>query len=206
MFLNPVPFFKIHHQFPKAGLLILSLILFSSANATGFEAGVTAYKAKNHQTVLQEWIPLAEQGDVHAQYNIGTAYMYGDGVVQDYKQAAKWYTLAADQGDAHAQGHLGPLYHYGVGVVQEYKQAVLWYTLAADQGDAHAQSYLGLMYQNGLGVVQDYVIAHMWVNMASANGHSKSAQFRDLLAKKMTLKQIEQAEKKAREWVTNHNN
>lgn len=170
MFLNPVPFFKIYHQFPRAGLLILSLILFSSANATGFEAGVTAYKAKNHKTVLQEWIPLAEQGDVHAQYNIGTAYMYGDGVVQDYKQAAKWYTLAADQ------------------------------------GDAHAQSYLGLMYQNGLGVVQDYVIAHMWVNMASANGHSRSAQFRDLLAKKMTLKQVEQAEQKAREWVANHNN
>ncbi len=40
----------------------------------------------------------AEQGDAYAQSNLGNAYRKGQGVLQDYKQAAKWYSKAAHQG------------------------------------------------------------------------------------------------------------
>ena len=33
-------------------------------------------------------------------------YEYGQGVVQDHKEAVKWYRLSADQGDALAQINL----------------------------------------------------------------------------------------------------
>ena len=37
-------------------------------------------------------------------------YDNGDGVPQDYKEAVKWYRLAAEQGDAAAQYNLGIMY------------------------------------------------------------------------------------------------
>lgn len=53
----------------------------------------------------------------------------GDGVPQDFKEAFKWYRLAANQGDADAQYNLGFVYEYGDGVAQDYVQAYLWYSL-----------------------------------------------------------------------------
>jgi len=40
--------------------------------------------------ILEKLLPLAEQGDVKAQYNLG--YMYTSGVSQDYEQANYWWT------------------------------------------------------------------------------------------------------------------
>jgi uncharacterized protein len=36
----------------------------------------------------------------NAQNNIGLMYKNGNGVVQDYAEALKWYRLAAEQGNA----------------------------------------------------------------------------------------------------------
>jgi uncharacterized protein len=63
-------------------------------------------------------------------------YKNGNGVVQDYAEAVKWYRLAAEQGYADAQYNLGLMYDYGNGVVQDYAEAVKWYRLAAEQGNA----------------------------------------------------------------------
>jgi uncharacterized protein len=70
-------------------------------------------------------------------------YAQGHGVAQDYKEAMKWYRLAADQGFAKAQFNLGDIYDQGHGVAQDYKEAVKWYQLAAEQGLADAQYNLG---------------------------------------------------------------
>ncbi len=57
-----------------------------------------------------------------AQTNLGAMYAKGR-VAQDYKEAFKWYKLAADQGHAGAQFGLGLMYAKGQGVVQNYKKA-----------------------------------------------------------------------------------
>src|ERR1035438_5254339 len=41
-----------------------------------------------------------------AQVHLGLMYYQGQGVPQDYKEAMRWYRLAADQGDADAQFNL----------------------------------------------------------------------------------------------------
>jgi TPR repeat protein len=74
-----------------------------------------------------------------AQYNLGVLYSQGQGVQQDFKQAASWYRKAADQGDAESQYNLGVMYRTGEGVQQDFKQAAAWYRKAADQGYATAQ-------------------------------------------------------------------
>ena len=51
------------------------------------------------QTV-EELHSRAEQGNAAAQYNLGVMYDNGEGVPQDYAEAAKSYRLAAEQGEA----------------------------------------------------------------------------------------------------------
>ena len=61
----------------------------------------------------------------------GHLYDKGQGVPQDYAQAALWYRKAAEQGYAVAQYNLGRLYDDGRGVPQDYAEAYFWLDLAA---------------------------------------------------------------------------
>lgn len=40
----------------------------------------------------------AQQGDAEAQLKLARMYYHGEGVRQDYNEAARWYRKAADQG------------------------------------------------------------------------------------------------------------
>lgn len=65
-------------------------------------------------------------GQSAAQFSLGVRYNYGEGVTQNYKTAAKWYTLAAKQGMVFAQMVLGSMYAEGQGVVQDNIYAHMW--------------------------------------------------------------------------------
>ena len=77
----------------------------------------------------------ADQGYAGAQYGLGLSYKNGQGVPQDFAEAAKWYRLAADQGYALAQSNLGLMYAKGQGVPQDLVLAYMWFSLSATQGD-----------------------------------------------------------------------
>ena len=51
----------------------------------------------------------AEQGDDAAQFNLGLSYAQGEGVPQDYDEAAKWWKRAAKQDNKDAQAALEEL-------------------------------------------------------------------------------------------------
>ena len=72
-----------------------------------FIDAVEALEREDYETAYKLFLPLAEQGDADAQFNLGVMYDEGEGVPQDYKEAFKWYRLAAEQGDAFAQFELG---------------------------------------------------------------------------------------------------
>ena len=128
----------------KLGLtaMLLSAALYMSALSTGanadFDKGMAAYEAGDYQTSLAEWRPQAEAGDTDAQYNLGLMYYEGEGVPQDYAEAAIWYRRAAQQGVADAQNNLGVMYEDGHGVPQDFVQAHMWYSLAIAQGNRRA--------------------------------------------------------------------
>ena len=84
----------------------------------------------------------AEQGHPRAQYNLGVLYANGQGVPQDFTEAAKWFRKAAEQGYAPAQNNLGSLYDKGKGVPLDFAEAAKWYRKAAEQGDADAAEAL----------------------------------------------------------------
>jgi TPR repeat protein len=62
-------------------------------------------------------------------------YEKGQGVLQDYKTAVKWYRLSAKQGYASAQGSLGVMYAFGNGVLKDYVYAHMWGNIAATNGN-----------------------------------------------------------------------
>jgi hypothetical protein len=66
-----------------------------------------------------------------AQFMLGDLYDKGQGVPQNYTQAARWYSRAAEQGNAEAQYILGDSYCVGHGVPQDYAEAYFWLDLAA---------------------------------------------------------------------------
>ena len=181
------------------------MTLSSPLAAQDPQKGVTAYQADDYATALQEWKPLADQGDAFSQALLGTMYYIGQGGPQDYAEAMKWFRLAADQGYASAQSDLGDMYFKGRGVPQDYAEAVKWYRLAADQGYARAQSMLGNMYYAGqasVGVLQDSVMAHMWYNISSANGFKVPGEWRNGLEAEMTPADISKAEAMASECMS----
>ena len=146
----------------------------------------------------------AEQGDSNVQLYLGDLYKKGQDVVQDYKEAVKWYRKSAEQGESRAQYNLGVSYGKGQGVTQDYKEAVKWYWKSAEQGYDQAQNNLGLMYYHGKGVLQDYVMAHMYWNIASVSEHKNAIRNRGIVEKKMTASQLEKAQDLAREWMQKH--
>ena len=109
--------------------------LAGTAQAQDFQKGFEALGAGDYATALQEWKPLAEQGDAYAQFNLGLMYVNGDGVPQDYKEAASWFRKAAEQGGAKAQGNLGIMYGTGQGVPQDYLLAHMWGNIGSANGD-----------------------------------------------------------------------
>jgi len=119
----------------------------------------------------------------------------------DYHTAVKEFQLSAERGDVKARYNLGVMYQLGLGVPQDDQEAVRWYRLAAEQGDASAQFKLGIMYDKGKGVLKDYVLAHMWMNLAAAKGVKEAVKGRDLVEKSMTLDQLAEAPRLAREWT-----
>ena len=83
---------------------------------------------------FKETLQVAEQGNAKAQFSLGKMYYEGQGVRQDYAEAARWYLKAAEQGDPVAQNNLGTMYAKGQGVRQDPVQAEQWYRKAAEQG------------------------------------------------------------------------
>lgn len=109
-----------------------------------------------------------------AQYQRGRSYADGNGIVQDYAQAAHWYRKAAEQDHAPSQNALGWLYMRGLGVPQDDVQAVAWWHKAAEQGFHIAQNWLGGMYAAGRGVAQDDAQAESWWCKAAEQGNASA--------------------------------
>jgi TPR repeat protein len=116
-----------------------------------------------------------DQHDKKTKSRIGNVYVGEEGgiwgVAQNYKEAMKWYKLAADQGDASSMIHIGRMYADGKGVTKDFAEAIRWHKLAASQeGDENsgwAQSLLGRTYYNGEGVTQDFTEAFKWYKLAA---------------------------------------
>ena len=116
----------------------------------------------------------ADLGDVQAMYNLGCAYLKGDGVKVDTGKTVKYFRMAADRGNARAQHNLGNLFYDGIGVDRDFAESYRYYKLAAEQGLARAEYNAGYMHAKGDGVAQDTTKAIFWYERAEAQGNEKA--------------------------------
>ncbi|RKY26624.1 MAG: hypothetical protein DRP83_03880, partial [Planctomycetota bacterium] len=112
----------------------------------------------------------AEQGNADAMVDLGMIYVRGQGVPQDYQEAANWFRKAAKKGNAVAMAMLGAMHSDGQGMPQDYRKAAGWYRKAAEKGSAFAMASLGSLYSLGHGVSQDYREAVKWYHQAAEKG------------------------------------
>ena len=180
-------------------LFILVLLLISPASAQDYVAAFNAYLRGDYALAERDFRPLAERGNVLAQYKLGLMYNNGEGVPQDFRQAVNWFNRAAVLGYAPAQSSLGVKFEKGQGVKRNYSEAVRWYRFGAEQGYAMAQYRLGRMYVLGQGVRRDYTEAFAWFKIAAGLGLEDAATARDAIAARLTPKQLADAERKTRE-------
>ena len=166
-------------------LLFISALLF-------FQIHISA-NAEKETSKIESIQQLAQGGDADAQFALGIRYTLGEGVLQDDKEAVKWFKLAAEQGDAKAQYMLGLAYDFGEGVLEDDKEAVKWYKLAAEQGHAGGQLDLGHMYKRGKGVPQSFITSYSWANISRYNGATEERLLTDL-EKKMSMNDISKAQ------------
>ena len=110
---------------------LLSLTLPSSVAAQDFDNPIA-------ETISGLQV-LAEQGDADARFELGWLYQTGQGVTQDFNEAAKWYLMSVAQGHVGAQYNLGGLYLMGRGVTQDYVYAHMWLNIAASNGNGAAR-------------------------------------------------------------------
>ena len=76
--------------------------------------------------------------------------------------------------------------------------------LGAQSGAPDALFELGMLYATGRDVAADLVVAHKWFNLAAARGSASALAHRIELAREMSVEQIAEAQKLAREWLQFH--
>ncbi len=85
----------------------------------------------NQPLGLENFMQAAKQGHAFAHHMIGVAYMTGEGVEKDIKQAIKWFEKAANNFDLPgAMLALGMLYEDGKEVAKDIDKAQAWYAKA----------------------------------------------------------------------------
>jgi len=123
--------------------------------------GLAAREAGDAAGARAIWEPLAERGDVLAQYNLGVLALRGEG------DALRWFTAAAESGHLPAQTALAGL----LADRQDWHGAARWYAAAAQQGNAGAAHSLGVLHDRGLLGDESRTQASRWFRQAAEAGH-----------------------------------
>ena len=162
----------------EAGLFKRYFLSIGLIALLGVVAGIVIPATQTQNSIEgmseEKLIELATKGDVTAQNRLGTMYVKGDELPQDYEKAFYWNQKAAEQGDAQAQLSLGMGYFSGEGVRQDSTKAAELFEKAAEQGLSDAQHNIATMYSSGEGVKQDYFKAFEWHEKAANQGFRES--------------------------------
>lgn len=149
---------------------------------------VNAVTVQDTLAILTE---KAKQGDLDAAYGIGCMYYNGtNGVQQDYKKAARWFSGAADKGHALSTTMLATCYRKGHGVEQDSTKALKLYMAAAKRGDTtvvktftalsdsigdiFANKLLANCFRQGVGVKRNSAQALHYAELAASAGDIES--------------------------------
>jgi TPR repeat protein len=146
-----------------------------------------------------------------AQFLSGLKFASGEGVPQDYTQAAQCYSQAAEQDHSLAQLHLAMLYAQGQGVALDEAKSLIWLTKAAKLGNAAAQYRLGvqqhLLFREGSNgaAAEGRIEALKWVRLSAAQSYRGAERACEFVALGMTRDEVAEAVRRAAAFVAGAN-
>jgi len=144
----------------------LGVMVAAPLSAQSVKAGIEEWQKADYAAAVAIWRPLAQRGDVDAQFNLGQAYRLGRGVPINLALAKSWFERAASKGHLDAQTTLGLL------LFQNGDQAdgLKWLKQAAESGEPRALLVYGTALYNGDAVTQDRLLGYAYVSKAAAQG------------------------------------
>ena len=92
-------------------LCCINLLTGCVSSQLNFREGIKSFQVQDYRQAFIRLKPEAETGQPDAQYAIGYMYYYGQGVVEDRKQAWYWINCAAKAGQVDAITALKILRH-----------------------------------------------------------------------------------------------
>ncbi len=116
------------------------------------DAALTEFEIGNTDGAVEQLIPLADAGDVHAQFLLGRFYEDEMEFKVNHCRALHWYKEAAAQGHAAATTAAGYFYLSGYCRHKDYDEAARYFERAVILGDASAAlmlTYLHLTIDSG---------------------------------------------------------
>ena len=132
-----------------------------------------AYAQGRHADAATLYRALAERGSMQAQLRLGQLYERGEGVLQSFVEAVRWFESAAEQGSVSAMARLGEIFLTGMTPPDTATPAAL---VRLDER-AGQESLLKRLYPQGLAVPQDPEQAAHW-NSRAAHAGDAAAQAR----------------------------
>lgn len=164
-----------------AACVLPILVLLSGTCFAGLKEGLADFDRGAFPAALATLRPLAEQGDVSAQYAVGIANYQGLGTPQDFTLAMKWFSRAAAQDLAPAEYCVGVMLAHGEGVRANPAAAIAWYKRAVAHGYGPAFHNLAVQYGEGRGVSQDMAVSLAYFMVSAERGVAQDAATRDML-------------------------
>ncbi|NKB48712.1 MAG: sel1 repeat family protein [Alphaproteobacteria bacterium] len=188
-------------QFCTLAIFVGALLAAPLPAMADFQAGQIAAHNGDHKTAMAEWLPLAKDGHVKAQYAVGALFAEGLGARQSLKKAFRWWRRAAEQDHDGAQYNIAVMLKDGLGVRKDSDEALRWLTVAAKQGNTDAHVQLSRLHRAGDGVAQDPVLSYMWLEIAQLSGSVSVARSLQSQAADLSAAQVADAEARAQTWV-----
>ena len=121
-------------------IFVVGFIVSFAFPSAEFDRTFAALQKRDYAAAKKEWRLLTDRATINLQYRLGEAFMEGEielFIPRNYKQAIKWYRLAAAQGHVRAPVKLGEMYEEGMGVEQNPIVAYALYSLATASGPIH---------------------------------------------------------------------
>src|SRR4029077_7874758 len=144
-----------------------------AARAPTLEHAEAAYAEGRKAEAAQQLRALAEGRMAQAQLRLAQLYERGEGVLQSFVEAVRWYKKAADDYCVPAMARLGEIYLTGMAAPATASPAAL----EKISGGTSEKSLLKSLYPQGLAVAQDFGQAATW-NARAAEAGDAAAQAR----------------------------
>lgn len=134
----------------------------------------------------------ADAGLTEANYEVGQAYLNGEGTPASTADAIRYLKVAAERNHVASQLELSRL--YASSDYPDAAEARRWLMRAAEQESAEAQYALGMSYSEGRNGQVDYRRAYVWLSRAMLNGDRRARAELERIAPELTAEQLGEAQ------------